>query len=227
MKSPQKHFSFLFFQANPQPNFMELQHGKMLFRSFFQIRYGYTPSYMFTFLSPCVYWLLCPVGKAGLVSCLEFTFSISLMVVVAWKSIVLCAEPTKICSRHCGMFHFGGGAPTEKKALVYWELTVANLCYLRGQVSCLDDGGREGGCLELATKKGGTPEVCNAHLGETQIASDVTGPDILRGIVLPMSLFQGFWKLANVRNLLAYKTFFHRKKVNGKDPQINADVTCL
>lgn len=122
---------------------------------------------------------------------------------------------------------FWGGAPTEKKALVYWELTVANLCYLRGQVSCLDDGGREGGCLQLATKKGGTPEVCNAHLGETQIASDVTGPDILRGIVLPMSLFQGFWKLANVRNLLAYKTFFHRKKSNGKDPQINADVTCL
>lgn len=126
LKSPQKHFSFLFFQANPQPNFMELQHGKMLFRSFFQIRYGYTPSYMFTFLSPCVYWLLCPVGKAGLVSCLEFTFSISLMVVVAWKSIVLCAEPTKICSRHCGMFHFGG-VLQQKRRLWYigsWQSQI-------------------------------------------------------------------------------------------------------
>ena len=108
---------------------------------------------------------------------------------------------------------FFGDAPTEKKALVYWELTVAYLSYLRGQVSCLYDGGREGGCLQLAKKKGGTPEVCNGHLGETQIASDVTGPDILSGIGLPMSLFQGFWKLANVLNLLAYKTFFHRKKV--------------
>ena len=43
---------------------------------------------------------LLAVGKVGLVSCLEFTFSISLMVVVAWKSIVLCGEPTKIFSRH-------------------------------------------------------------------------------------------------------------------------------
>ena len=196
VKSPQKHFSFLFVQANPQTNyFMELQHGKMLFRSFLQIRYCYTPtcSHFCPHVSIgfCIpYFFLCPVGKAGLVSCLEFTFSISLMVVVAWKSIVLCAEPTKICSRHSGVFLFWGCAPTEKKALVYWELTVANLCYLRGQVSCLDDGGsREGGCLQLAKKKGGTPEVCNAHLGETQIASDVTGPDILSGIGLPMSLF--------------------------------------
>ena len=92
-----------------------------------------------------LFFLFFLVGKAGLVSCLEFTFSISLMVVVAWKSIVLCAEPTKICSRHRGggVFIFLGGVPSEKKALVYWELTVTYLCYLRGQVSCLDGGGRD------------------------------------------------------------------------------------
>lgn len=42
----------------------------------------------------------------------------------------------------------------------------------------MDGGGREGG-LKLVEKTGGTSEICNAHLGETQIASDVTGPDIL------------------------------------------------
>ena len=43
----------------------------------------------------------------------------------------------------------------------------------------MDGGDREGGCLKLVEKTGGTSEICNAHLGETQIASDVTGPDIL------------------------------------------------
>ena len=119
VKSPLK--SIVHFQANPQPKWPNILWNSKLFRSFFQIRYYYTPSYMFTFC-PHVSIGLCElvplfflfffflVGKAGLVSCLEFTFSISLMVVVAWKSIVLCAEPTEICSRHRGggVFIFWG-----------------------------------------------------------------------------------------------------------------------